>query len=62
MGIDITTGKNDNELRGKQQLISTFLDELYEEIKHGDEEHQRWLKSKIEEFKNRKLSQLNKNG
>lgn len=24
--------------------------ELYEEIKHGDEEHQSWLKEKIESF------------
>jgi hypothetical protein len=24
--------------------------ELYEEIKHGDEEHQKWLKDKIQEF------------
>ena len=27
------------------------LDDLYEEIKHGDDEHQKWLKDKIEEFK-----------
>lgn len=31
--------------------IQEKLDELYEDIKHGDEEHQKWLKDKIEEFK-----------
>lgn len=28
--------------------------ELYEEIKHGDADHQKWLKDKIESFINRK--------
>jgi bacterioferritin (cytochrome b1) len=27
-----------------------ILRKLYEEIKHGDEEHQQWLKDKIEQF------------
>lgn len=31
------------------------LNDLYEEIKHGDDEHQRWLKEKIETFKSNLL-------
>ena len=27
------------------------LDELYNEIKHGDDAHQQWLKEKFEDFK-----------
>lgn len=27
-----------------------ILRELYEKIKHGDEDHQKWLKDKIESF------------
>jgi bacterioferritin (cytochrome b1) len=27
-----------------------ILNKLYEEIKHGDEEHQKWLKDKIDLF------------
>lgn len=30
-----------------------LLDELYEEIKHGDAAHQQWLKDKMEDFKNK---------
>ena len=29
---------------------SVMLNNLYEEIKHGDDEHQKWLKDKIQEF------------
>lgn len=28
-----------------------LLDYVYESIKHGDDEHQKWLKDKIEEVK-----------
>lgn len=35
------------------ELVS-LLRELYEEIRHGDEEHQQWLKDKIEDFIKRK--------
>lgn len=31
--------------------VREMLDDLYESIKHGDNEHQTWLKFKIEEFK-----------
>jgi hypothetical protein len=31
-------------------LISGLFNKLYDQIKHGDEEHQAWLKNKIEEF------------
>lgn len=34
-----------------QEGVVILLDRLYEEIRHGDEEHQKWLKDKIEEFK-----------
>lgn len=30
--------------------VAVVLRELYEEIKHGDQEHQDWLRNKIEEF------------
>ncbi len=32
-----------------RKLKSMFMD-LYEECKHGDEEHMNWLKNKIETF------------
>jgi hypothetical protein len=28
-----------------------ILNELFKEIEHGDDEHRKWLKDKIEEFK-----------
>lgn len=31
-------------------ILKTFSGELFEEIKHGDQEHVDWLKNKIEEF------------
>lgn len=37
--------------KDRLNLISPILDSLYEQIKHGDKEHQEWLKNKIEEFK-----------
>jgi hypothetical protein len=33
----------------------SLMRELYEEIKHGDDEHQRWLKDAIESFIERKV-------
>jgi hypothetical protein len=30
--------------------IKVLLDLLYEEIKHGDAEHQKWLRDKMDEF------------
>ena len=32
------------------QEIKPLFDQLFEEIKHGDEEHQNWLKDKIDSF------------
>ncbi len=37
--------KKDNESNSAKLMM-----ELYEEIKHGDEEHQEWLKEKIKDF------------
>ena len=31
--------------------VYELLDKLYEDVKHGDDDHQKWLKDKIEEFK-----------
>jgi bacterioferritin (cytochrome b1) len=31
--------------------IDKLLNDLFEKIKHGDQEHQDWLKNSIEEFK-----------
>ena len=33
-------------------FATDLLDELYERIKHGDDEHQRWLREEIDKFKN----------
>lgn len=43
-------------LTGTIEFIATvhpfkkFSDELYKEIMHGDEQHQKWLREKIDEF------------
>lgn len=37
-------------IRTLENDSARMLRELYEEIKHGDEEHQQWLKNKIETF------------
>lgn len=34
----------------KDTRVSKALNDLYEVIKHGDDEHQKWLRDKIEEF------------
>lgn len=56
---EIQTGTRDNdkhiEWTGELDVsilynFKELLDNLYEEIKHGDEEHQKWLKNKINEF------------
>lgn len=43
-----------DEVEKENNNVSLFR-ELYEDIKHGDEEHQKWLKDKIEEFIKLKL-------
>lgn len=32
------------------EYLRSVLDQLYEEIKHGDDEHQAWLKAKIDMY------------
>lgn len=39
----------------KTQFQDLFK-ELYEEIAHGDDEHRKWLKDKIDEFITKKLN------
>lgn len=46
--------EKDSKLRGS-------LLELFELIKHGDEEHQQWLYDKILQFQKEKIICLNKN-
>lgn len=49
-------GPNRNHIEWAGELdipvpnVSKVLRDLYEDIKHGDEAHQKWLKEKIEEF------------
>lgn len=49
-------GENRNHIQWVGELdvpvedVAVLLRELYEEIKHGDQEHQDWLRNKIEEF------------
>lgn len=47
-----TDFKKDLTFYGHKRVLDMF-DELYEEVKHGDEEHMKWLKDKIEDFKAR---------
>jgi len=35
----------------RRDFVNEKLDELFLEIEHGDDEHRKWLKDKIEEFK-----------
>jgi hypothetical protein len=51
---NIILDKYKGEVLTKSQIRSLFL-ELYEETKHGDEEHQQWLKDKINDFIDKKL-------
>ncbi len=37
----------------KYDRLEKIFDKLFEEIKHGDPEHQKWLRSKIDEFLNK---------
>lgn len=30
--------------------LKNIFDQLFEEIKHGDQEHQDWLKKKLDDF------------
>jgi bacterioferritin (cytochrome b1) len=34
---------------------NAMIGELFEEIKHGDEEHQEWLKTKMRDFYERQI-------
>lgn len=34
----------------------SLIDELYEEIKHGDDDHREWLKARMMDFKKRKMA------
>lgn len=34
----------------RNYMIGNVLRKLYQEIKHGDEAHQKWLKDKIDDF------------
>lgn len=36
-------------------ILKQHLNKLYEECKHGDEEHQKWLKDKFEDYLNKQL-------
>lgn len=31
-------------------LAKSIVDDIYEHIKHGDDAHQEWLRSKLQEF------------
>ena len=39
----------------------TFLDHVFEQIKHGDEEHQKWLRNKCNELAIELAKRLNEN-
>lgn len=34
----------------KRRIVKKAFNDLYDEIKHGDDEHQKWLKDKMEDF------------
>lgn len=36
-----------------EETLKTLLEKLYEECRHGDDEHQQWLKDKIMDFADR---------
>ena len=40
---------SDTFLYPKSTVIALF-NQLYEEVKHGDDEHQKWLHDKIQDF------------
>ena len=44
MGFETNSEESYNE------HMKYMFNELYEDIKHGDEDHQKWLKDKINEF------------
>lgn len=60
----VETGEEGHEVRGlvvgteeyidtifpTKSKIAKLFDELYEEIKHGDEDHQKWLKDTMNKF------------
>lgn len=46
-----TRGAVDSRLRFlKKPNLKEALDELFEQVKHGDQEHQKWLRNKFDEF------------
>lgn len=44
-------GKYNAYFPSYEEVIKQFCSELFEETKHGDEEHQKWLKNKIDTFR-----------
>lgn len=44
-------GKYHSYLPSYEVLLKQFCNDLFEEVKHGDTDHQDWLKSKIESFR-----------
>lgn len=46
-------GVDKEELLSISEWVRSILDDTYEEIKHGDEAHQQWLRDKIDQIKAR---------
>lgn len=44
------TGNHKHYFPSYQTLVKDFCKELFEDIKHGDQEHQDWLENRIETF------------
>lgn len=44
-------GKYNSYFPSYEVVVKQFCNELFEETKHGDKEHQDWLKYKIESFR-----------
>lgn len=40
-----------NPIEAARDYAKYILDATYQHIKHGDDEHQKWLKDKLEELK-----------
>lgn len=49
-GYATMLGYQNTMIKNNKQIMKDCLRKLYEEIKHGDEEHQLWLKNKVEDF------------
>lgn len=52
------SAKKEFGIRTLNQFLKERFDKLYEECKHGDKEHQLWLKNKIEDFYNKEIRDL----